>query len=324
MQYYPRLDLLKFCCCIGIVFIHTVPFADFGQINERFLHLQPIFVAMFFIISSSLFWPKMRGGGDAHRLWHFSSRLLILATLWGILLLPHWLPKFIRHNEDTWQVLLLPKILLSGFCQGSWFIMSLVYGVLICYLLNRFLNRHVVFVLCASLWLYLSLVFYEGMTDYLHIYFEKTDDSFGFESYFSPVRSLVWIEAGYYLVPIFCRRFSSHAIIISSLICLIAVGFLDTGYFVANGLIAVLLPAWAMKKTQDSPEPPLVTLRQMSIVVFFIHFVFVTIFHVLFTKGIIGFDKGLVVTLVVLALSLTTAYALVRASRKYRWLRYLY
>lgn len=131
---------------------------------------------MFFIISSSLFWQK-QNREEASRLWHFTSRLLILVILWGIILLPQWLPKFIRHNEDTWLFLLVPKILLNGFTQGSWFLMSLIFCMVICYLLNRYLNRHVVFVLCTALWAYLSLVYYEGMSDFLHIFYEKPDDS---------------------------------------------------------------------------------------------------------------------------------------------------
>lgn len=324
MAYYPRLDLLKFCCCIGIVCVHTNPFIAMPQLHEYFLHLQPIFVAMFFIISSSLFWQK-QSGEEAPRLWHFASRLLMLVILWGILLLPQWLPKFIRHNEDTWLFLLVPKILLNGFAQGSWFIMSLIYGMMICYLLNRYLNRHVVFALCTALWVYLSLVYYDGMTDFLNIYFEIPDDSFGFESYYSPERSLIWIEAGYYLVPMIHRYISGRSVLICLLICLVAVGLLDYGYFVADGLIAVLLPAWAMKKSQENLDLRFVILRQMSIVIFFIHFLFVTIIHVLFLKGIIGFEHGMVIAIIVLAFSMAFAYIVVRLSNnRYRCLRYLY
>ena len=325
MSHYTRVDLLKYICSIGIICIHTNPFVTVAQLDNYFLHLEPIFVAMFFIISSSLLWQKLRQDKeDAVCLRHYVSRLLILVCVWGILLLPHWLPKFIHHNKETWIAYLLPKILMNGFTQGSWFIMSLIYGVLICYLLNKYLNRHLVFGLCASLWLYLSLVYYDGMPDILNIYYEKPDDSFGFESYYSPFRSLFWIEAGYYLVPSLSKYISNHTTNIVTLICLVLVGVINHGYFVADGVISILLSAWAMRDPQDVPDARFVILRQMSIVVFFFHFLLVTIIHVLFLKGMIGYEHGFTIFLAVFLISNTIAYGIIRLSKRIRILAYLY
>ena len=133
-KYYPYLDLLKFICCIGIVGIHTWPlFYAVEPLKDWYEKLCPVFVSIFFVVSSMLFWQKMDfNNNDLDKLGHFCKRLLILLGCWSIIVLPHWLPKFIRHNPNDWYLWIVPKILTTGTEQGSWFIMALIYGTIIC------------------------------------------------------------------------------------------------------------------------------------------------------------------------------------------------
>ena len=202
-KYYPYLDLLKFICCIGIVGIHTWPFYYAAEpLRDWFGRLCPVFVSIFFVVSSMLFWQKMEfNNNDWGKLGHFCKRLLILLGCWSIIVLPHWLPKFIRHNPNDWYLWIVPKILTTGTAQGSWFIMALIYGTIICYLLNRYLNKHFVFALCAFIWLYFSLVKGGYIDDCLGIYLHGEGDGFHLDSFYLPTRSIFWIEAAYYLLP---------------------------------------------------------------------------------------------------------------------------
>lgn len=202
-NYFPYLDLLKFISCIGIVGIHTWPFFYAAEpFNEWYQKICPTFVAIFFVVSSLLFWQKIEfTKNDLGKLRHFCKRLVILLGCWSVVLLPHWLSKFIRHNPDDWYLWLVPQILTTGTAQGSWFIMALIYGIIICYLLNRYLGKHIAFAICTFVWLYFSLVLGKYIPDFLGIYFQGTGDSFHLDSYYLPTRSVFWIEAAYYLVP---------------------------------------------------------------------------------------------------------------------------
>lgn len=324
-KYYPYVDLLKFICCIGIVCIHTEPFHYMAGISGYFDKLQPAFVAIFFIVSSALFWKKIRWNHeDTQVLWHFTKRLLILLSLWGILLSPQWLPKFIRHNPDNWQILLFPKVLLQGFTQGSWFIVSLLYGIIICYLLNRYLNRHLVFYFCVLIWLYFSFVHYEGMTDFLNIYCGEDGDGFQFESYCSAIRALVWIEVGFYLIPKLVNGLSFINLLLIFALALIALVFIDKCYFLLMTIIAIFAPAIAMSITSFVNSERLLVLRKMSIIIFFSHFPIITIFHMCYLKGIIPYEYGLIEFLITFTIVAIFAYLVISLSKKYHYLRYLY
>lgn len=325
MKHYPWLDVLKYLCSIGIVSIHTQPFVDCTGINQHYLNFQNLYVPLFFVISSALFWHKIQWNQqDMSHLLHFTRRLMLLVLLWGILLLPHWLSKFIRHNPDDWLLLLLPKVALTGFAQGSWFILSLIYGVWLCYGLNRYLPRTLVFSISMAIWAYFSLVHYEGMSDYLSIYYPNSTEGFQFESYFSIVRSFVWIEAGYYLLPIV--RDKCSVLYLKGLLFLSLIGlcFLPAGYFVPMGIAAIILPALCMKVTNDQPKPRLVLLRRISILVFFIHFPIVTAFHTLYLAHLRSQDFGMCEFLVTIILSTLIAYLLIYWARRFKPLSYLY
>lgn len=69
--------------------------------------------------------------------------------------------------------------------------------------------------------------------------------------------------------------------------------------FVCNAVIAILLPVVCMRKSEADKNEQYVFLRKTSIIIYFVHFVFVTIFHVLFLKGKIGYEYGVIEFLIV-------------------------
>lgn len=326
-KYFPYLDLLKFVCCIGIVGIHTWPFYHAAEpLKEFYGKLCPTFVAIFFVVSSLLFWQKMEfNHGDWSKLGHFCKRLVILLGCWSVLLLPHWLPLFIRHNPGDWYLWLMPKMFLTGTASGSWFIMALIYGTVICYVLNRYLNKHLVFALCAFVWFYFSMVKGGYIADFLHIYLQGEGDSFHLDSFYLPTRSIFWIEAAYYLVPKIQKAKIPQKALVAIVGGVILAEFFVTDYcFVLNAVIAILLPAICARHTSEANMPKLVFLRKTSIVIYFTHFVPVTVFHVLYIKHRMPYEYGVLEFLVVFALAFTIACAVVRLSDKFKFLKYLY
>lgn len=307
--------------------IHTWPFYyAAGSLRDWFGRLCPVFVSIFFVVSSMLFWQKMEfNNNDWGKLGHFCKRLLILLGCWSILLLPHWLPKFIKHNPDDWYLWLVPKIFTTGTAQGSWFIMALIYGTIICYLLNRYLNKHFVFALCVFIWLYFSMVKGLYINDFLCIYLQGSGDGFHLDSFYLPTRSLFWIEAAYYLLPkLKSKNVPTAALVAISGGAILAEFFVSEYVFVLNTLIAICMPTICAKIASDAKNTSYVFLRKMSIMIYFIHFVPVTVFHVLADKHLIPYEYGAIEFLVVFAFASTCAGLIVWASNKFKLLKYFY
>ena len=94
--------------------------------------------------------------------------------------------------------------------------------------------------------------------------------------------------------------------------------------FVLNAVIAICVPTICAKIATVSKNSNYIFLRKMSIMIYFIHFVPVTVFHVLADKHLIPYEYGAIEFLVVFALASVCAGIIVWASNKYKILKYLY
>lgn len=88
---------------------------------------------------------------------------------------------------------------------------------------------------------------------------------------------------------------------------------------VLNTVIAI-----CAKIASDAKNVNYVFLRKMSIIIYFIHFVPVTVFHVLADKHIIPYEYGAIESLVVFELASTCAGLIVWARNKFKLLKYFY
>lgn len=298
--YYPYLDLLKFICCIGIVAIHVNPFFYINAANYYFSNIANIFIAIFFVVSSLLFWRKIKwNNSDWKTIWNFSKRLLILLVAWGIILAPHWFTLFLHTFRDHggYNLLgaLILRLLTSGTCLGSWFIVSLIFGTIIVYLLNRYFNKHIAFLIIFVIWLYHSLVRYEGMPDFLNIYFfGEYYNGKSINSSFLPQRAIFWLEAGYYLVP-YLQRLQERTNHLWLYIGAVFVSFICSSmphfYFVSNMVISILIPFICISIKNENAS--FKTLRNISIIVYFVHRPIYTGFEILYKKISYGTTKVL-------------------------------
>lgn len=94
--------------------------------------------------------------------------------------------------------------------------------------------------------------------------------------------------------------------------------------FVLNAVIAICVPTICAKIALDVKNANYVFLRKMSIMIYFIHFVPVTVFHVLADKHLIPYEYGVIEFLVVFAFASTCAGLIVWASDKFKLLKYFY
>ena len=100
--------------------------------------------------------------------------------------------------------------------------------------------------------------------------------------------------------------------------------FVSEYVFVLNALIAICMPTICAKIASDAKNTSYVFLRKMSIMIYFIHFVPVTVFHVLADKHLIPYEYGAIEFLVVFAFASICAGLIVWASNKFKLLKYFY
>ncbi len=130
-------DITKFILSITIVIIHS------GFLKNVLYPYLRIAVPLFFIISSYFLFKKVNKVKVEERpiiIKNFIKRNMILYLFWFIVLLPVTLDikrYFTDYSILKGLIILLRDYLFSSTFSASWFIMALIEGVIIVYLLTR-------------------------------------------------------------------------------------------------------------------------------------------------------------------------------------------
>ena len=147
---YPAVDIWKFCCAILVIAIHAKPFVNNFWLDAGVGIATRIAVPYFFISSGYFLFSKLDRTPKERKnsvYGHYFLRILKMYTVWYV----------IHTVLRTAYGSLEPRSLLSYIrnyfipMDGSilWFLNALLWGTLIVYLLNRVLNRKVIFVISA-------------------------------------------------------------------------------------------------------------------------------------------------------------------------------
>ena len=273
MKFYKYFDITKLFFSFVIVSIHIK-----NNITDTYwTHLTNVAVPMFFTLSAVLFWGRIKwnNNNDIKVLKHYISRMLILITAWSLLLIPFWLPQFISKFPSQWYYYLLPKILLYGGCRGGYFIMSLIYGTIILYIMHRFINKHIVFLICLFLTAYYQFIVTQVFPDFIHIRYcgsiVNTDFLF--------FRFLLYIELAIYVIPNMTRRFTEKekGKLIIFLFIIICISFINSAviYFICSIFFLTLFCTLLCFIKCDHLPASILTIRKMSIVIFLLHFIII-------------------------------------------------
>lgn len=293
-KYYPFLDLLKYVCCILIVCIHTRPTYYCPEYTPLLISFTSLAVPLFFMVSSYLVGGKLEFvNADIHVLKHFVKRLFILYTVWTIAIFPSWFFGFYWKHPDDWFILLPIKFFFTDTAHGSWFILALIYGLPICYLLNRFIGKNMTTILLLAFDTYVRLCVRGHITDYLHICLDT--ELFGIE--LSPFIALLPIQLGLML-----RKTSMPAFLSPKWLAIGIVAAHVVTYFVEPsvpvvavwlrsmeelGIVALCAYPFSCKRTYDFS-----LLRNMSIIIYFTHFIVDITFRTLAQKGLVTHNGG--------------------------------
>ena len=324
-MYYPYLDLLKFLSCLAIVSIHTKLGVFFPNwLNKIIGELNNSAVPIFFIVSSFLLWKKINfDSADTGVIKHFIKRLTILYCIWTVVLLPTWFLGFIGKHPDNWLLFLPIKLFFLGAPHGSWFVISLIYGFLAVYLCNRYVGRYVSTFVFFIVDIYIRLCFNGTLQDPLGIYYNHEE----FSMWLSPFVSLFPLQIGYWLAK--CHPFRWGVQHCSCLVfCMVILRYVNTFGVVDVLLQYVFIIMSVLLCSQFNPKKGNIhdytSLRKMSIIIYFTHFIVDICFRELAKKQYISYEGGLREFFLTLVLCSAFAYFIVRMQRRYKWLKYLY
>ena len=273
-SYFKYFDVFKFASCLLIVTYHLQS-SSTGDLVYWWRHVRDISMPMFVVFSSLLFWRRIRW--DEHsssQLKHYVKRLLSLMLGWSVVLLPFWLHNFMTRHPDNWAVYLVPKLLLYGGCRGSYFIMSLIYGTALLYLLHRYLGKVVPFVLVFIVGTYFDLVHQDIITDFVGVRVNRGV----LDTNFLCFRLLFYMEVCVWFIPWLAGKLSKLnsllwiGVLLVVFVALCAVRS-DLVAYVAILCFVIILGALLYNVRCTELPSWSVTLRNMSIVVYLLHFV---------------------------------------------------
>ena len=202
------LDLMRYILSIFVVAIHVHPV--YGAGNEVIRAVCRIAVPLFFITSGYLFFLKTSILGDEKErlkyLCKYIKRVLFLYLAWFIVLLPitvytrGWLHmSFFQLVSDICY-----RFFFGATFKGSWYLMALIVGTVIIFLISRKFNNKVL--LLIGIATYLVCCGFAGYGNLLGL--NPLNDSADIFNSFPA--SIVWIVIGKYLAENRTKEYSSR------------------------------------------------------------------------------------------------------------------
>lgn len=331
---YASIDLFKFLAAILVVAIHAIPFAYDDDLNYYFTCFCRIAVPYFFIATSFFFFSKEKP--DIKK---YTKRLALLYAAWFVIELPFVYNRFFvdyDHPLPSQLFNFFRCLVFSNTWFASWFIMASILSVNIIYILSRRLNnKQLLLIGWGGYSISLACSSYSGVLDIF------LNDSFtyyhaAFSSFFMPANSfvvaLIYIVIGKIIAENLHRTGDIHFNKSLNLMLLLLVGIL--------GLLEVHFLRWSVVINDAFLFLPFFTtlsfvlvlhmevnlsasvsrlLRSMSILVYILHPIFISINHKLF-----DLDSGLKLFFVTLFESIAVAGLIIGLSSKLQMLKKLY
>lgn len=326
----PGLDVLKFIAALLVVAIHSEAVND---IQIAYKVLNPIIqsaVPMFFVVSAFLLFRKIRRIPLTFQpkrgiLLHFTWRLFLLYTFWMVVQIPlvihtrHYLS--MTFFEFIYNFLL--DITLRSTFHGSWFFSALIVGTWLIYFASKIFRDKTIWILPLIIALYTYHANelpsqYQTLWYWYQEHIENPQNSF-------PV-ALFWISLGYMLSnPTMMERIDSqrHNCIVGGVILIAAwlstILIIDLRAFMVLPLF-VLFYNWRLES-----KPIYKKMRQSSILIFTLHFIFIGIFRMVF-PNVELLQHGLILFFVLVLLCLLSSLVILKLKdyKFFSWLKYSY
>lgn len=279
----PGLDILKFIMALLIVAIHSEAVNDFPIVYEVTNPVIMSAVPMFFVISAFLLFRKIRqsqlsGQQERGILLHFTWRLFLLYSFWMVVQFP--LVIHTRHYLSMSFIEFIYNFLLDiafrSTFHGAWFFSALVVGTWLIYFASKMLKDKTIWILP----LFVALYIYhadELSVQYQTFWFWYQENVINPQNSF--LVSLFWISAGFILAnPDIIEKIENlrNSYVMGGLFgiaWLLSIMLLDLRVIMVLPLF-VLFYNWNLES-----KPVYKMMRQSSILIFTLHFIFIGIFR---------------------------------------------
>ena len=295
---------------------HLKGLTEIPSVERFFLPFMGAAVPTFFVISAFLFWRKP----IIPSIWKYCSRLLLLYVGWHIVYSPIKIHQYAMGNSGG--VISFTKDFLCGYSlSGGWFVASLIWGMLLLYVLKR----------CkVPDWTIVVAAIFTYVFVYMHDLFDSAilNSAYSRIQYilnnriiYSPFVSFPWIVLGYVLgrtKAIIKMERCKYGRLLAGFIglCSMCIGMAYPHYW----YLPTITLTWSLFMffyMQEIKEWALWKyLRNYSIIVFFVHFFFM---RFIFEPKVLSF-----VTFYVLSILIAMAVVFLSGKRYFNILRKLY
>lgn len=325
----PGLDILKFIMALLIVAIHSEAVNDFPIVYEVMNPVIMSAVPMFFVISAFLLFRKIRqsqlsGQQERGILLHFTWRLFLLYSFWMVVQFPlvihtrHYLS--MSFLEFIYNFLL--DIAFRSTFHGAWFFSALVVGTWLIYFASKMLKDKTIWILP----LFVALYIYHAddlPVQYQTFWFLYQENVINPQNSF--LVSLLWISAGFILAnPDIIEKIENlrNSYVMGGLFCiawLLSIMLLDLRVIMVLPLF-VLFYNWNLES-----KPVYKMMRQSSILIFTLHFIFIGIFRMV-CPNVELLQHGLYLYVILVLLCLLSSLVILKLKdyKIFSWLKYSY
>lgn len=323
----PGLDILKFIMALLIVAIHSEAVNDFPIVYEVTNPVIMSAVPMFFVISAFLLFRKIRqsqlsGQQERGILLHFTWRLFLLYSFWMVVQFP--LVIHTRHYLSMSFIEFIYNFLLDiafrSTFHGAWFFSALVVGTWLIYFASKMLKDKTIWILP----LFVALYIYhadELSVQYQTFWFWYQENIINPQNSF--LVSLFWISAGFILAnPDIIEKTENlrNSYVMGGLFgiaWLLSIMLLDLRVIMVLPLF-VLFYNWNLES-----KPVYKMMRQSSILIFTLHFIFIGIFRMVCPNvELLQHGFFLYVILVLLCLLSSLVILKLKDYKIFSWLKY--
>lgn len=325
----PGLDILKFIMALLIVAIHSEAVNNFPIVYEVTNPVMMSAVPMFFVISAFLLFRKIRqsqlsGQQEREILLHFTWRLFLLYSFWMVVQFP--LVIHTRHYLSMSFIEFIYNFLLDiafrSTFHGAWFFSALVVGTWLIYFASKMLKDKTIWILP----LFVALYIYhadELSVQYQAFWFWYQENVINPQNSF--LVSLFWISAGFILAnPDIIEKIENlrNNYVMGGLFgiaWLLSIMLLDLRVIMVLPLF-VLFYNWNLES-----KPVYKMMRQSSILIFTLHFIFIGIFRMI-CPNVELLQHGLFLYGVLVLLCLLSSVVILRLKnfKIFSWLKYSY
>lgn len=268
-------DFLKFFMATMVALGHLKGLVELPNIEKFFLPFMGAAVPTFFVISAFLFWRKQVTPPCKK----YCFRLLVLYICWHIVYSPLIIHKYVMGNSDG-NFAFLRDFIFGYSLSGGWFVASLIWGMLLIYLLKKCKVHDLIIVLIAILsylFVYMHEIFNNILLDsfYTNIQYVLND-----KLIYSPFVSFPWVVMGYIMSKSDVIMYLEKNKIGNKIVVLIGISsmLLDMIYpdYWYLPTIPLTLSIFIYCYRLNLPESSICKyLRNYSIILFFVHFFFI-------------------------------------------------